>query len=145
MASKNEILDKIRPYLGSLGCPKNFGPFWGKKGPRDPKIKIFKKWNKKQQLFTQATSNVSNFNMIRRFLGSLSLPQILGHTDRQTVCVSVYTYIDLPEIVGLAQLKLRKIKYKILGTACFFRVIWDIQSLLLFLRLWNIPHSVREI
>ena len=52
-----QISDKIWPVMPSLGYPASFRSIWGP----GPKIKIFKKWKKHSQAFTQAI-NVACFS-----------------------------------------------------------------------------------
>ena len=57
-----QISDKIWPIMPSLEYPASFRSIWDP-GPvhQGPKIKIFKKWKKHSQAFTQAI-NVARFS-----------------------------------------------------------------------------------
>ena len=57
--------------------PRRLWPIWGKTGPWGQNIKIFKKWEKPPQVFTQTTS-VPNFNKVGLFLGSLGCSKDFG-------------------------------------------------------------------
>ena len=86
---------QIRPFLKSPGCPKVLASFWRKTRPQAPKIKIFEKWKKQPQIFTQGTS-VQDFSQIRPFLKSPGCPKVFWdkHTHRQKFSDSSSTEVE---------------------------------------------------
>ena len=73
-----QISAKSNHFWSLQAAPK----FWRKTRPQAPKIKVFEKWKKSPQIFTQGTS-VPNFSQIEPFLKPPGCPnKVLGQTDQ---------------------------------------------------------------